>query len=211
MSSTPQQPFQEPVVTQRYQPPQGAIPIEKLKRVAIGLGILILALLTTWGSCHKTPVANGTKKLAAWPTSSSEIDSQQAELSREMDEAKRAAQQAELAKQRAQHMTDDDSARALLKWIRLLSCELNSGSRICAGNIKPPMLLRLPLRLKRSLKPDPLPRLNLQPKQAPKLSLRSRSRLTTQRRPHSRLRYRLLICLQEHTAWTRAQSLRQFF
>jgi type IV secretion system protein VirB10 len=107
MPCTPQQPFQEPVVTQRYQPPQGAIPIEKLKRVAIGLGILVLALLTTLGSCHKPPVANGTMKLAAWPTSSSEIDSQQAELSREMEEAKRAAQQAELAKQRAQHMGDD--------------------------------------------------------------------------------------------------------
>jgi type IV secretion system protein VirB10 len=109
MSSAPQQPPQEPVVTQRYQPPQGAIPIERLKRVAIGLGILVLALLTLWGSCHKPPVVTGAKKLATQvsPMSPSEVDSQQAELSREMDEAKRAAQQAELAKQRAQHMSDD--------------------------------------------------------------------------------------------------------
>ena len=41
--------------------------------------------------------------------SPSEVDSQQAEVSREMDEAKRAAEQAELAKQRAQHMSDDGS------------------------------------------------------------------------------------------------------
>ncbi len=99
-------------MTQRYQPPQGAIPIERLKRVAIGLGILALALLTVWGSCHKPPVTDGTKKLGTQisPMSPSEVDSQQAELSREMEEAKRAAEQAELAKQRAQHVSDDGSA-----------------------------------------------------------------------------------------------------
>jgi type IV secretion system protein VirB10 len=111
MSSAPQQPPQEPVVTQRYQPPQGAIPVEKLKRVALVLGILVLALLTLWGSCHKPPISTGAKKLGtqASPMSPSEVDSQQAELSREMDEAKRAAEQAELAKQRVQHMSDDGS------------------------------------------------------------------------------------------------------
>jgi hypothetical protein len=111
MSSAPQQPPQEPVITQRYQPPQGAIPIEKLKRVTLVLGILVLGLLTVWGSCHKPPVATGTRKLGtqASPMSPSEVDSQQAELSREMDEAKRAAEQAEFAKQRVQHMSDDGS------------------------------------------------------------------------------------------------------
>ncbi len=98
-------------MTERYQPPQGAIPIDKLKRVAIGLGILVLALLTVWGSCHKPPVADGRNKprTQVSPMSPSEVDSQQAELSREMDEAKRAAEQAELAKQRVQHMSDDGS------------------------------------------------------------------------------------------------------
>src|SRR6202030_916121 len=112
MSSTPQPPPQDPIVTQRYQPPQGAIPIDKLKRVAIGLGILVLALLTLWGSCHKPPAMTGTRKLGTQvaPMSPGDVDSQQAELSREMDEAKRAAQEAELAKQRAQHNIGDDGS-----------------------------------------------------------------------------------------------------
>jgi type IV secretion system protein TrbI len=107
METTPPIPPQEPSVTQRYRPPEGAIPLAKVKRVAIGLGILILVLLTIWGSTHKAPADVRVAAAPVQPTTPMEVDSQQAELQREMQEARRAAEQAELAKQRAQHQGAD--------------------------------------------------------------------------------------------------------
>jgi type IV secretion system protein VirB10 len=131
MATTPQRPIPDPNITQRYQPPQGAIPVEKLKRVAIGAGLLLLAGLTLFGVFHK-PTVETTPKPAAQlqPTTPAEVDSQQAELQREMQEASNAAQQAELAKQRAMHSTGDsmsagprnaqvDPASQLLTQLRL--------------------------------------------------------------------------------------------
>jgi type IV secretion system protein TrbI len=107
METTPPIPPQEPSVTQRYQSPEGAIPLAKVKRVAIGLGILILVLLTIWGSTHKAPADVRVAAAPVMPTTPMEVDSQQAELQREMQEARRAAEQAELAKQRAEHQGAD--------------------------------------------------------------------------------------------------------
>jgi type IV secretion system protein VirB10 len=112
MSETPetqQQPPPEAGIVQRYEPPPGAIPIARLKRVAIALGFLLLAVLTVWGILHKPEAAATPRNAAtlAQPTTPTEVDSQQAELQREMQEARRAAEQAELAKQRAEHLTAD--------------------------------------------------------------------------------------------------------
>jgi type IV secretion system protein VirB10 len=111
MATTPQPPIPDPAVTQRYQPPQGAIPVEKIKRVGIGLGLLVLVGLTLTGVFHKSAVAPAAKPASQiMPTTPAEVDAQQAELQREMQEASRAAQQAELAKQRAMQGTGDGSA-----------------------------------------------------------------------------------------------------
>lgn len=111
MTTPPQPGTPESTVTQRYQPPPGAIPVEKIKRVAIGLGLLLLVALTLTGIFHK-PGVEPTAKPASQilPTTPAEVDSQQAELQREMQEASRAAQQAELAKQRAMHTAGDGNA-----------------------------------------------------------------------------------------------------
>jgi type IV secretory pathway VirB10-like protein len=101
---TPETP--ESGVVQRYEPPPGAIPIARIKRVAIVLGLLVLVVLTVWGTMHKpdAPVGPANSAGQVQPTTSTEVDSQQAELQREMQEARRAAEQAELAKQRAEHL-----------------------------------------------------------------------------------------------------------
>jgi len=104
-------PQQAPGVQQKYQPPEGAISIPRLKRVGLAFGLLVLGYLTIWGSCHRQqPPAAAKKKATAqvWPMSPANIDSQQAELDREMEEAKRAAEQAEFAKRRAQNTFDPD-------------------------------------------------------------------------------------------------------
>jgi type IV secretory pathway VirB10-like protein len=105
MSTTPQPPRQpEPIVNQHYQPAQGAIPIDRLKRVGIGVGVLFLAIFTLWGIFHKSAAPGSSQKASRITlTSPAQVDSQQAELQREMQEAARAAQEAELAKQRAMH------------------------------------------------------------------------------------------------------------
>jgi type IV secretion system protein VirB10 len=97
-------------VRQQYQPPEGAISIARLKRVGIGFGLLVLGYFTIWGSCHRLQPAGEKKKPSAqfWPMSPAHIDSEQAELEREMQEAKRAAEQAEFAKKRAQNTLDAD-------------------------------------------------------------------------------------------------------
>jgi type IV secretion system protein VirB10 len=115
MAETPetqQQLAPEAGIVQRYEPPPGAIPIARLKRAGIGLGLLALALLTLWGILHKPETAATTRNAAApvQPTTPMEVDSQQAELQREMQEARRAAEQAELAKQRAEHLSTDPGA-----------------------------------------------------------------------------------------------------
>ena len=100
-----------PGVQQKYQPPEGAISIPRLKRVGLVFGLLVLGYFTIWGSCHRqqTPVAPKKKATAqVWPMSPANIDSQQAELDREMEEAKRAAEQAEFAKKRAQNTFEVD-------------------------------------------------------------------------------------------------------
>jgi type IV secretion system protein VirB10 len=100
-----------PGVQQKYQPPEGAISIPRLKRVGLVFGLLVLGYFTIWGSCHRqqTPVPSKKKATArVWPMSPANIDSQQAELDREMEEAKRAAEQAEFAKKRAQNTFDAD-------------------------------------------------------------------------------------------------------
>ena len=112
MAETPetqQQPQPEAGIVQRYQPPPGAIPIARLKRAGIGLGLLALAFLTLWGILHKPETAATPRNAGApvQPTTPMEVDSQQAELQREMQEARRAAEQAELAKQRAEHLSAD--------------------------------------------------------------------------------------------------------
>jgi type IV secretion system protein VirB10 len=97
-------------VRQQYQPPEGAISIARLKRVGIGFGLLVLGYFTIWGSCHRQQSAGEKKKptTQVWPMSPAHIDSEQAELEREMQEAKRAAEQAEFAKKRAQSTLDAD-------------------------------------------------------------------------------------------------------
>jgi type IV secretion system protein VirB10 len=110
---TPQtsSPQASPGVQQKYQPPEGAISIPRLKRVGLAFGLLVLGYLTIWGSCHRQqPPAAPKKKTTAqvWPMSPANIDSQQAELDREMEEAKRAAEQAEFAIKRAQNTFDAD-------------------------------------------------------------------------------------------------------
>lgn len=106
----PSPPPPTPGVQQQYQPPEGAISIARLKRVGLVLGLLVLGYFTTWGSCHRQTPAVEKKKTTTqvWPMSPANIDSQQAELEREMDEAKRAAEQAEFAKKRAQSTLDAD-------------------------------------------------------------------------------------------------------
>lgn len=112
MSTTPQPPpnTEGPTaaVRQRYRPPEGAISVPRLKRVAVAFGLLVLGYFTIWGSCHRQPIGVEKKKTTAqvWPMSPANIDSQQAELEREMEEAKRAAEQAEMAKRRAQGALD---------------------------------------------------------------------------------------------------------
>jgi hypothetical protein len=111
---TPQSPPQAapPVIRQQYQPPEGAISIARLKRVGLAFGLLVLGYFTIWGSCHRQQPAAGEKKkptAQVWPMSPANIDSQQAELDREMEEAKRAAEQAEFAKRRAQNTFDADA------------------------------------------------------------------------------------------------------
>jgi len=104
-------PQQAPGVQQKYQPPEGAISIPRLKRVGLAFGLLVLGYLTIWGSCHRQQPPVAPKKKATsqvWPMSPANIDSQQAELDREMEEAKRAAEQAEFAKKRAQNTFDAD-------------------------------------------------------------------------------------------------------
>ena len=105
---TPNPQPSDPSVTQRYQPPQGAIPVEKIKRVLIGGGVLLLICLTLFGVFHKPdqPVVKQPVSQIL-PTTPGEVAAQQAELQREMAEATRAAQEAELAKQRAMHATGD--------------------------------------------------------------------------------------------------------
>ena len=106
----PSAPLPTPGVRQQYQPAEGAISIVRLKRVGLVLGLLVLGYFTIWGSCHRQSPTPDKKKTTAqvWPMSPANIDSQQAELEREMDEAKRAAEQAEFAKKRAQSTLDAD-------------------------------------------------------------------------------------------------------
>ena len=100
-SSAPQNP--QPGVRQRYRPPEGAISMDRVKRVGMAVGFVVLGYFTIWGSCHRQPAAPEKKPTAkVWPMSPANIDSQEAELDREMEEAKRAAEQAEFAKRRAQ-------------------------------------------------------------------------------------------------------------
>jgi type IV secretion system protein TrbI len=109
--STQQSPLPsgEATVRQKYQPPEGAIPIARLKRVGLACGLIVVGYVTIWGSCHRQPATVEKKKPAqVWPMSPANIDSQQAELDREMDEARRAAEQAEFAKRRAQNTFDTD-------------------------------------------------------------------------------------------------------
>lgn len=117
MGTDPQTPGTEknipqpaPGVQQKFQPPEGAISIARLKRVGITFGLLTLGYFTLWGSCHRQSPAPQRKKITAQisPMSSANIDSEQAELDREMAEAKRAAEQAEFAKRRAQSTLDGE-------------------------------------------------------------------------------------------------------
>ena len=113
MASTPQPPPNAPTppeppaplpgFRERYEAAEGAISIARVKRVGVALGLLVLGFFTLWGSCHRQPVADKKKPaMQVWPMSPANIESQQAELDREMEEARRAAEQAELAKRRAQ-------------------------------------------------------------------------------------------------------------
>jgi len=43
-------PQQAPGVQQKYQPPEGAISIPRLKRVGLAFGLLVLGYLTIWGA-----------------------------------------------------------------------------------------------------------------------------------------------------------------
>jgi type IV secretory pathway VirB10-like protein len=99
-----------PGIRQHYQPPEGAVSIARLKRVGLAFGVLALGYFTVWGSCHRRPVAVEKKKSTAqvWPMTPANIDSQQAELDREMEEARRAAEQAEFARRRAQNTLEGD-------------------------------------------------------------------------------------------------------
>ena len=97
-------------IRQQYRPPEGAISMDRVKRIGYGLGLLALGYFTIWGSCHRQPAPSGKKKptTQVWPMSPANIDSEQAELDREMEEAKRAAEQAEFAKRRAQSTLDGE-------------------------------------------------------------------------------------------------------
>jgi type IV secretion system protein VirB10 len=98
-----------PGFRERYEAAEGAISIARVKRVGAVLGLVVLGFFTLWGSCHRPPVADKKKSGAqVWPMSPANIESQQAELDREMEEAKRAAEQAELAKRRAQSALDGE-------------------------------------------------------------------------------------------------------
>ena len=119
MASTPQPPPNAPTPAEpptplpgfreRYEAAEGAISIARVKRVSVALGLLVLGFFTLWGSCHRQPVADRKKPATqVWPMSPANIQSQQAELDREMEEARRAAEQAELAKRRAQSAVDGD-------------------------------------------------------------------------------------------------------
>ena len=119
MASTPQPPPNAPTppepptplpgFRERYEAAEGAISIARVKRVGVALGLLVLGFFTLWGSCHRQPVADKKKpSTQVWPMSPSNIQSQQAELDREMEEARRAAEQAELAKRRAQGALDGE-------------------------------------------------------------------------------------------------------
>src|SRR5690242_14932904 len=110
-SSQNSPPAAAPGVRQKYQPPEGAISMARLKRVGVAFGLLVLGYFTIWGSCHRQQPPAPQKKKAAvqvWPMNPANIDSQQAELDREMQEAKRAAEQAEFAKRRAQNTFEAD-------------------------------------------------------------------------------------------------------
>jgi len=119
MASTPQPPPDSqtspepakplPGFRERYEAAEGAISIARVKRVGVALGLLVLGFFTLWGSCHRQSVVdkkNPTQQV--WPMSPANIESQQAELDREMEEARRAAEQAELAKRRAQGALDGE-------------------------------------------------------------------------------------------------------
>lgn len=109
-SSTPQTPL--PGFRERYEAAEGAISIARVKRVGAALGLLVLGFFALWGSCHRPPVAEKKKPATqVWPMSPANIESQQAELDREMEEARRAAEQADLAKRRAQSALDGDGPR----------------------------------------------------------------------------------------------------
>jgi type IV secretory pathway VirB10-like protein len=97
-------------VRQQYHPPEGAISVARLKRIGLAFGLLVLGYFTIWGSCHRQqPVVEKKKPTTqVWPMSPANIDSEQAELEREMQEAKRAAEQAEFARKRAQSTLDAD-------------------------------------------------------------------------------------------------------
>ncbi len=124
----PNNPAPEPGLRQQYRQPEGAIPIERLKRFGIVVGVGLLGYFTIWGSCHRQPTTADKKKAAVtvWPMNPENIDSQENELQREMDEARRAAEQAELAKKRAQavmdegpHTAEADPVAQLRKQLRL--------------------------------------------------------------------------------------------
>ena len=99
-----------PAIRQQFQPPEGAVSIARLKRVGLAFGLLVLGYFTVWGSCHRQPAIAEKKKPTGQvsPMSPANIDSQQAELERELEEAKRAAEQAEFAKKRAQNTLEMD-------------------------------------------------------------------------------------------------------
>ena len=109
-SAAPQMPL--PGFRERYEAAEGAISIARVKRVGVVLGLLVLGFFALWGSCHRPPVAEKKKPATqVWPMSPANIESQQAELDREMEEAKRAAEQADLAKRRAQSALDGEGPR----------------------------------------------------------------------------------------------------
>ena len=102
-TNPPPIPPQPPTINQQYQPPTGAIPIERIKRVGIILAIAIVGILTIWGSLHKPQPLPAPKAANIVPTTAAEVDSQQSELDRLKADAERAAEEAALAKARAQH------------------------------------------------------------------------------------------------------------
>jgi type IV secretion system protein VirB10 len=81
-----------------------------LKCVGLAGGLLVLGYFTAGEVATGKPRPPQKKKATAqvWPMSPANIDSQQSELDREMEEAKRAAEQAEFANRRAQNTFDPD-------------------------------------------------------------------------------------------------------